>query len=105
QLAAVEPWQALRGHAVLAAEVAAVGDGDTQVADQAAVSVLERPARIQSHTAKSRGAWPDANEPPRHGRDGAFSAQRRRLKPAESPLTAVFLLLEVSDAAGWLRHP
>ena len=41
-LGPVEPRQALGGHAVLAAEVAAVGDRDPQVADQAAVAVAQR---------------------------------------------------------------
>ena len=38
---AFEPGQPLGGHAVLAAEVAAVGDRHAQVADQTAVTVSE----------------------------------------------------------------
>ena len=38
-LVAVEPGQALGGHAVLAAEVAAIGDRDAHIADRAAVPV------------------------------------------------------------------
>ena len=41
-LVALEPGQAVGGHAVLAAEVAAVGDRDAQVGDAAAVPVEER---------------------------------------------------------------
>ena len=41
ELVAVQPRQALGGHAVLAAEVAAVGDRDAHVADRAAVAVDE----------------------------------------------------------------
>ena len=41
QRIAVEPRQALGGHAVLAAEVAAVRDGDPDVADGASVAVGE----------------------------------------------------------------
>jgi hypothetical protein len=40
-LVSLEPGQARGGHAVLAAEVAAVGDRDAHVADQAAVAVAE----------------------------------------------------------------
>ena len=40
-LVALQPRQALGGHAVLAAEVAAVGDRDAHVADRAAVPVVE----------------------------------------------------------------
>ena len=40
--AALQPGQALGGHAVLAAEVAAVGDRDPQIADQATVTVPQR---------------------------------------------------------------
>ena len=40
-LGALEPRQALGGHAVLAAEVAAVGDRDAQVRDRPAVAVEE----------------------------------------------------------------
>ena len=40
-LGAVEPGEAVGGHAVLAAEVATVRDGDPQVRDQPAVSVHE----------------------------------------------------------------
>ena len=40
-LRAVEPGQAVGRHAVLAAEVAAVGDRDPQVRDQPAVAVHE----------------------------------------------------------------
>ena len=43
-LGALEPGQALRGHAVLAAEVAAVGDRDPQVRDAPAMAVEERVA-------------------------------------------------------------
>ena len=39
---AVEPRQPLRRHAVLAAEVAAVGDRHAEVADEAAVTIDER---------------------------------------------------------------
>ena len=42
QRVAVEPGQALGRHAVLAAEVAAVGDRDAHVADRPAVPVDER---------------------------------------------------------------
>jgi hypothetical protein len=41
-LGALEPGQALGGHAVLAAEVAAVGDRDPQVSDVATVAVSQR---------------------------------------------------------------
>ncbi len=44
-LVALEPRQPLGGHAVLAAEVAAVGDRDAEIADRAAVAVVERLAR------------------------------------------------------------
>ena len=65
-LGAVEPGQALGRHAVLAAEVAAVGDGDPQVADQAAVTVAQRLAcrmdMQRSLAARSVGCW--ARAPP-----------------------------------------
>ena len=50
---ALQPRQALGGHAVLAAEVAAVGDGDAHVADGAAVAVDEG---LAAHATKSRTA-------------------------------------------------
>ena len=40
-LGALEPGQALGGHAVLAAEVAAVGDRDSQISDFAPVAVAQ----------------------------------------------------------------
>ena len=40
-LRALEPRQPVGGHAVLAAEVAAVGDRHPQIADQTAVSVAQ----------------------------------------------------------------
>ena len=41
-LVALEPGQAVGGHAVLAAEVAAVGHRDAEVGDAATVAVVER---------------------------------------------------------------
>src|SRR5205807_8236336 len=41
-LLALEPGQAFRGHAVLAAEVAAVGYRHAQIADQAAMAISQR---------------------------------------------------------------
>src|SRR6185437_13225543 len=50
-LRALEPRQALGGHAVLAAEVAAVGDRHPEVPDVAAMAVAQLPARW------SRAQW------------------------------------------------
>jgi hypothetical protein len=47
-LVALEPGQPVGGHAVLAAEVAAVGDRHAQVGDLAAVAVDERLAGHES---------------------------------------------------------
>jgi hypothetical protein len=41
-LGAIEPWEALGGHAVLAAEVAAIRDRHPEVADQPAMAIAER---------------------------------------------------------------
>ena len=53
---ALQPRQPLRRHAVLAAEVAAVGDGDAHVADRPAVAVAQGLAHGTSVPAAARRA-------------------------------------------------
>src|SRR5262249_56859024 len=88
QVGALEPGKAFGRHAVLAAEVAAVGDGDPEVADQAAMAVPERLAK-RCHPAKSRATSARADEPPRLGRGGAVIRPRTGGNdPPASPLAA-----------------
>ena len=63
-LGALEPRQALGGHAVLAAEVAAVGDRHPQIPDQAAVAILKwLCTHLTGYPGRARGT--NAAPPPR----------------------------------------